>query len=542
MNAKLRPWSFCLVLVAALSNPLIASTPAPVQVHYHMITEIAPGHREVRFAVAMKLSAHTVSGNDIGWQLDDIALRQPQDPADCPRTWSTTSAVVKTSDNLWWITHADSANPDESEFDVPPLIEGTATSTEPSLYNNLDFDIEGIAGTPAAGHVILNYTFHIVGAPDPEEEEEDDESEGPLPPPEPDYPEIPMNIAPYDLNQDGVTDGLDIDPFIQRALAGCDYDIEEDGPCFVKMLLGESCSSTAPDCNSNSRPDGADILLGVSKDCNRNGIPDECDISSSTSADSNNNSIPDECEPDCNNNGFPDDKDIADSTSTDSNSNSIPDECDPDCNSNGTPDDLDISTAASYDCNGDSIPDECGYDCNSNGIADICDIDASDPDGDGIVAPDCNADGLPDACNLTLLAPFTSFDCNSNGVPDECDIASCGTDLWCQDCNSNGFPDSCDINSGVSQDSNSNQIPDECESQQQMGAGGGGSSMMSTAAMAESSFNEFDRDAAIADLIAWLNHQALGSNSSMSATEHYEAYVKKCRELGLEVVALGMMF
>jgi len=535
----------CFILAAAVSNPVFASTSPPMEVHYHMITEIAPNHREVRFAVAMKLSPHTIDGDDIGWQLDDIALRQPQDPTDCPRTWSTTAAIVKTSDSLWWISHADSANPVAAEFDVPPWIEGTATSTDPAQYDDLMFDIEGVPGTHAAGRVRLNYQFQLVSAATAEEEDDDDEeedTEGPELPPTPDWPDFNLHIDSYDLNQDGTTDGRDIAPFIQRALSGCDYDIATDGPCFVSMLLGEACDTATADCNNNGRADDADILLGYSEDCNDNGVPDACELSAGTSLDLNADGIPDECNADCNGNGIPDDKDIADGTSPDANNNAMPDECDPDCNNNGQPDDIDISASGSYDCNGDGVPDECGYDCNGNGIADSCDVDVQDPDGDGIVASDCNADGFPDTCNLTLPAPFTSFDCNANGILDECDIADCEADPWCQDCNLNGVPDGCDVGSGASQDNNSNTIPDECESQQMNGSGGGGGSMMMSGTMiAPTITTEFDQEAPRLELLDWAMQQPWGDGGE-SGVAQFNRYVQKCHELGLNVVALKKLY
>jgi|GEM_PF-2441220 len=536
----------CPFLVVAISQPLLANTAGPIEVHYHMITETVPGHREVRFAVALKLSPNSINGNEIGWQLDEVALRQPQLPSACPRTWSTAVPIVKTTDNLWWISHIDTANPVAVEFDVPPWIEGTAISTEPAKYDDLIFDFEGVPGTHATGRVKLNYTFQLVGASEPEELDDDDDeedTEGPdLPSDPPDWPDFDLQISPYDLNQDGTTDGLDIEPFITRALSGCDYDITEDGPCFVKLLLGETCSTQVSDCNSNGIADEADILLGGSDDCNGNGVPDDCDLSANTSSDLNSDGIPDECNADCNGNGIPDDKDLADGTSNDVNNNAIPDECDPDCNSNRQPDDTDISSSTSFDCNGDGVPDECGYDCNANGIADVCDIDPLDPDGDGLVASDCNADGFPDSCNLTLPAPFTSFDCNANGIPDECDIAECQADPLCQDCNMNGVPDSCDISSGASQDANSNSIPDTCESQQMNGSGGAGSSMLMAGPVLspspEADPNQGDKQL---DLLDWAIHEDWGNGSESGAIQ-FNRYVEKCNELGLDVVAMNLIF
>lgn len=336
-----------------------------------------------------------------------------------------------------------------------------------------------------------------------------------------------------DSNFDGVVNGRDIQPFIDRLLSAnrcplliCPADMNDnrildlsDVPCFVNVLLGQSgCGSLcspggllrSSDCNENGINDAEDIAAGMSLDCNHNFIPDECDLDAndpdgneSVSADVNSNSVPDECEPDCNNNSVPDAWDITQMTSTDVNTNGVPDECEPDCNNNNYPDDYDIAMSTSADCNANGIPDECETDCNENGVPDDCDIDPADPDGNQQVSADCNADGMPDECNLTLPPPYGSFDCNENGILDECDIAS-----------------------AFSEDANENGVPDECEESGLFG----GDSMMGGPEEAP-----VDEEAAWEAFYEWSFSQCWGPQCALSPSEQFQLYLDKLAELGLTV-------
>ncbi len=360
-----------------------------------------------------------------------------------------------------------------------------------------------------------------------------------------------------DVNDDGLRDGLDIQPFVDlltdpptadpcdsvvdNYVLICAADMNSDGvldtddiPMFVSTLLaGDTCAEGGPrggeDCNDNGIADANDMADCDDSpwcgDCDQNFVLDECDIALCLSTDTwcrdlNDNGIPDGCEPDCNKNDIPDDKDIADETSDDINSNGIPDECEPDCNNNDLPDSWDISQQTSDDCNENGVPDECEEDCNANGVPDDCDIDPSDPDGNEEVSEDCNANGVPDECDLSRPL-FPSLDCNDNLIPDECDIATClSSDTWCQDCNENGIPDGCDIDAETSEDENENGIPDECEGGRDGGGGGGGD-------------EDADTDEAWAEFLEWSLDQKWGPAAETSGSAQFKAMMDKLRELGL---------
>jgi hypothetical protein len=323
-----------------------------------------------------------------------------------------------------------------------------------------------------------------------------------LPPGFADVQEAAAPCLKGDCNGDGLINGLDIQPFVERLLGvpnpvtfdchsivdNCPFDMNNDGvvsaadiPPFICLLLalpgncagGPACFATLEtDCNSNGVEDVVDLYQRSSGDCNTNGIPDECDIAAETSADANTNGIPDECEVpkhDCNTNGIEDETDIAEQTSADCNTNGFPDECEPDCNSNGYPDDCDVAEERSPDCNNNGYPDECDFD----------------------------------------LPFLPSFDCNTNGVPDECDIAS-----------------------EYSSDENANNIPDECEE--------GGQQMMGGTINSQNVNNQNDgsQDAGIFSDPAWeefFNWQFEQQSAlrAMTRPERFETTRAKLRALGL---------
>lgn len=496
----------------------------------------------VVFAVKLELEAADSDETSIGWEITLAEFRQPGDGGPADTVWVENTPVVDSPDGLWWCDHADFLDPQLSEFDMPPLLVGTADAEDPEEAD-LDYSFEGVTYEPPPGgppydpSAGLTYVFTKVGFEDPEEEGEDEVGEID----EEEEPPGPTRV--HDPDESGHVDGLDIQLFV-KGLITSEVDINE-APCFIVVLLGGECECPRPglyDCNGNDINDETDIFLGTSEDCNDNGIPDECEIDEKSEApggpffctencdpDCNENGLPDGCEEDCNENGVPDDCDIADETSNDVNKNGVPDECEQDCNENGVPDDWDVSQGTSDDCNEDGVPDECEPDCNENGVPDDCDVDPSDPDGNEEVSEDCNENGLPDECDMALPM-FPSLDCNENGVPDECDLADCAGDPACDDCNENGFLDECDIAGGVSLDENSNGIPDECEGVRDGGGKGEGGESEDDAGEK----GDVCPEETWAEFYDWcLQQETWGPDADRSTGEQFQAVVDMLGELGL---------
>ena len=61
--------------------------------------------------------------------------------------WTQADPNVPTPDGLWWISHADGAHPQASEFVLPPYLVGTATAADPNDAD-LEYDFGGVKYTP----------------------------------------------------------------------------------------------------------------------------------------------------------------------------------------------------------------------------------------------------------------------------------------------------------------------------------------------------------------------------------------------------------
>ncbi|MCG8409443.1 MAG: hypothetical protein MI923_29915 [Phycisphaerales bacterium] len=134
---------------------------------------------QVVFTVRIHLKAVSVDNGSVEWSVQKMVFYQQGSKTG---DWEELNPTVDTPDGRWWVNHADTENPELEEFDMPPLMEGCATSLN-SNVDDLDFSFEGQVyteppgGAPYTITVALDYLFHIVGKIDPEEEGEDEPAE-----------------------------------------------------------------------------------------------------------------------------------------------------------------------------------------------------------------------------------------------------------------------------------------------------------------------------------------------------------------------------
>ncbi len=226
---------------------------------------------------------------------------------------------------------------------------------------------------------------------------------------------VPEPFGPTEVLDTGLA-GLPEIILVQNANAPWSHDLEPE-----MRLPVDPCTGFHPGVE-----DQVKILVC---DCDGNGLRDKCDIESDASLD-------------CTGNGSHNACDIA-AGAADCDGNNIPDQCEPDCNGNGVVDACDLNATdpdgnglVSADCDGNNNPDECDPDCNGNDVPDTCDVDLSDPDGNGLVSSDCNSNGVPDKCES---------DCNDNGIADACEFVVGGM----EDGDGNGLLDACDCNTTI---------------------------------------------------------------------------------------------
>ncbi len=109
----------------------------------------------------MHLTAQQQNGNSIGWAVDSVTIRELDENETVINTWVDSAPNVDSTDGLWWVVHADPANPVVGEFSVSPAIDGTAGG-------EMDYEFEGLGASTAMAAVDL--ILWPVGDPAPEVE------------------------------------------------------------------------------------------------------------------------------------------------------------------------------------------------------------------------------------------------------------------------------------------------------------------------------------------------------------------------------------
>lgn len=133
----------------------------------------------VVFAVTLALEASDSDGNSVGWDITEAEFVEFDEYGDPARTWVEDDTNVPTTDGLWWIEHADPADPQPSEFAKPPLLEGTAAAEDPA-ENDLDYALEGVTytpppeGQPYQDTAAIDHEFILVSEIEPIKEGEDE--------------------------------------------------------------------------------------------------------------------------------------------------------------------------------------------------------------------------------------------------------------------------------------------------------------------------------------------------------------------------------
>ncbi|MCG8405966.1 MAG: hypothetical protein MI923_12290 [Phycisphaerales bacterium] len=131
------------------------------------------------FQFRLFLSSKESGSGEVGWNIDKAEFHQPGTNGG---DWVKDNPTVDTPDGLWWVDHADVQKPEISEFCLPPLLEGLATSEDPA-DDDLDYSLEGRSYTPPPEGkpfnitVALDYIFQRVGAAQPEESGDDEPAE-----------------------------------------------------------------------------------------------------------------------------------------------------------------------------------------------------------------------------------------------------------------------------------------------------------------------------------------------------------------------------
>jgi len=131
------------------------------------------------------MSAADADGDYLGWEVTSLEFRNVDTEVDV--VWRKYAPVLATTDGLWWVEHADPANPQVSDFKLPPWLFGTAVPDDPE-EDDLIYDFVGTETVPTDGNSsssAMSFQFTRSGASEPVAEGEDVPVEGGEVTPEP---------------------------------------------------------------------------------------------------------------------------------------------------------------------------------------------------------------------------------------------------------------------------------------------------------------------------------------------------------------------
>ncbi|UCE59884.1 MAG: hypothetical protein JSU63_20870 [Phycisphaerales bacterium] len=137
-------------ILLAVASSSSATLPDDVSVEYKIHKTPTDPDSDVLFVVTLYLSADDELTEEIGWAVTQIDVKQIGYDGAKDHTWTEYNPDVDTPDGLWWVEHADKANPVLAEFLVPPLIEGTGSAADKGRYA-LTYSWEGDVYTEPPG-------------------------------------------------------------------------------------------------------------------------------------------------------------------------------------------------------------------------------------------------------------------------------------------------------------------------------------------------------------------------------------------------------
>lgn len=145
------PMSLCILTVCSLDQAEVHALTPDVTVQFNLRATPGDPLCAVTHRVIMGVWEDSRSGDNVGWEVRILTIRELDENGDVAYRWSKAYPTVDTADGLWWIEHADPDNPAMEEFVLPARIYGTALALDQGV-SDLDFDFEGnIYAAPPGG-------------------------------------------------------------------------------------------------------------------------------------------------------------------------------------------------------------------------------------------------------------------------------------------------------------------------------------------------------------------------------------------------------
>ncbi len=180
---------FLVTLVSCmLATPGLAEMPDDYTMTFSIREDPADEQSDVIFQVSLDLKADSVAEGVIKWEVVEARFVQFDNGIACG-AWTKQQPTVTSNDGLWHVAHDDPEDPDATEFNILPILQGTADADVSG--DDLDYELAtgAITKSEAAmygGYVAgMTYSFQRETEPEPEDEGEDEpqEAEGiPTPP------------------------------------------------------------------------------------------------------------------------------------------------------------------------------------------------------------------------------------------------------------------------------------------------------------------------------------------------------------------------
>jgi len=172
-------WCALLVLVAWPAGAA-ATLPDDLAVEYYLHETPGDPQSDVVYTFRLFLTAVDQDGDEIAWDIQRLDIVQLGENA-TDLVWTDQEASFASGDGHWWIEHADPQQPDTAEFDLPPLLTGSAAAEDPG-DPDLDYTLQGVPCTATCPALYSGYSaalnYDLYWFPEspmwPIEESEDD--------------------------------------------------------------------------------------------------------------------------------------------------------------------------------------------------------------------------------------------------------------------------------------------------------------------------------------------------------------------------------
>lgn len=143
---------------------------------YDILKDSSDPNSGVEFHVVFEVSESDRDADWVGWHVDTLYIVQSH-AGGGETIYKTDSATVDTADGLWWIQHAKPDEPDAAEFDVAPMIHGTAPSVSSQYFQCLEYYIVGLNLERYDYATRVKYGFSGCDEESPYKEKDDDDGE-----------------------------------------------------------------------------------------------------------------------------------------------------------------------------------------------------------------------------------------------------------------------------------------------------------------------------------------------------------------------------